>query len=170
MNVDILMPLVTLSGVAVAAGYMLHAIGGSNHDKFDERQLIERGRGANLAMTVALCYLLGVYAGLSFELVDGEYAELFAVYGLVLVVMVSDCWCIFHDAYLEREQDVWSLALQNGLLGGGWLAIMLSRRDGDLYAWINGAFAFTYLCRSGMLVLRELTLRIRRRFREEDDG
>ena len=58
---DILMPVLTLSGVAVAAGYMLTALGNSTNDKFDERQLIERGRGANLSMNAAMMYLLGLY-------------------------------------------------------------------------------------------------------------
>ena len=66
MNSDILMPILTISGIAIAAGYLLNVLEKANEHKFDERQLIERGRGANLAMDTALVYLLGLYVGHAF--------------------------------------------------------------------------------------------------------
>lgn len=171
MNSDILMSVVTLSGIAVAVGCMLNAFGRSNKDKFDERQLIERGRGANLAMAVAMVYLLGLYAGLLLDWLPGEYATVFAVYGLVVVLMVDDFWCIFHDAYLMPEQDVWHVALTWGFVGGLWLVTALTqgRRWGTEYAWINGALALHNLSRCVMLLLRAYVLHIRDCLEEREE-
>ena len=171
MNSDILIPIVTLSGIAVAAGGLLNALGRSNEGKFDERQLIERGRGANLAMAVAMVYLLGLYAGLLLDWLPGEYAAVFAVYGLVVVLMVDDFWCIFHDAYLMPGQDVWHVALTWGFVGGLWLVTALTqgRRWGTEYAWINGALALYNLSRSVMLLLRAYVLHIRDCLEEREE-
>ena len=153
---DTLMPVLTLSGVAVAAGYMLTALGNANNDKFDERQLVERGRGANLAMSTALVYLLGLYMGHSFELFRTEHGAIFAVYGLIVMMMVFDAHCIFHDAFQQRGEKLGTRILSDGLLGVLWLATALRRG-----AWINGALALSWLSRSGMLLLRTLVLWIR---------
>ncbi|MBQ7231004.1 MAG: hypothetical protein IJX04_08940 [Oscillospiraceae bacterium] len=172
MNMDILVPVVTLSGIAVAVGCVLNGFARNNSDKFDERQLIERGRGANLAMAVAMVYMMGLYAGLLLDWLPGEYATVFAVYGLVVMLMVDDFWCIFHDAYLMPGQDVWHVALSWGLVGGLWLATAWTsgKRLGTEYAWINGGLALYNLSRSGMLLLRAYILHIRdcREERESD--
>lgn len=171
MNMDILVPVVTLSGIAVAAGGLLNALGRSNKDKFDERQLIERGRGANLAMAVAMVYLMGLYAGLLLDWLPGEYAAVFAMYGLVVMLMVDECWCIFHDAYLMPGQDVWHVALTWGFVGGLWLVTALTqgRRWGTEYAWINGALALYNLSRCVMLLLRAYVLHIRDCLEEREE-
>ena len=127
MNMDILVPVVTLTGIAVTVGCVLNGFARNNSDKFDERQLIERGRGANLAMAVAMVYLLGLYAGLLLDWLPGEYATVFAVYGLVVMLMVDDFWCIFHDAYLMPGQDVWHVALTWGFVGCLWLVTAMTR-------------------------------------------
>ena len=159
---DSLMPALTLSGVAVAAGYMLTALGNATNDKFDERQLIERGRGANLAMSTALVYLLGLYVGHTFELFRTEHGAIFAVYGLIVMMMVFDAHCIFHDAFQQRGEKLGTRILSDGLLGVLWLATALRRGAWNMEgAWINGALALSWLSRSGMLLLRTLVLWIR---------
>ena len=167
MNTDILMPILTISGIAVAAGYLLNVLEKANEHKFDERQLIERGRGANLSMNTALMYLLGLYMGYAFDLLRPEYWSIFAVYGLIVMMMVFDAHCIFHDAFQQRGEKLGTRILSDGLLGVLWLAIAL--RKG---AWISGALALSWLSRSGMLLLRAYILHIRdcREEREEDDG
>ena len=159
---DILMPVLTLSGVAVAAGYMLTALGNATNDKFDERQLIERGRGANLSMNAALMYLLGLYMGYAFDLLRPEYWSIFAVYGLIVMMMVFDAHCIFHDAFQQRGEKLGTRILSDGLLGVLWLVTALQKAPWDPEtAWINGAFALFWLSRSVMLLLRTLVLWIR---------
>ena len=170
---DTLMPVLTLSGVAVAAGYMLTALGNANNDKFDERQLVERGRGANLAMSTALVYLLGLYMGHSFELFRTEHGAIFAVYGLIVMMMVFDAHCIFHDAFQQRGEKLGTRILSDGLFGVLWLATALRRGAWDMEgACINGALALFWLSRIGMLLLRAYILHIRdcREEREEADG
>ena len=159
---DILMPVLTLSGVAVAAGYMLTALGNSTNDKFDERQLIERGRGANLSMNAAMMYLLGLYLGYAFDLLRPEHWSIFEVYGLIVMMMVFDAHCIFHDAFQQRGEKLGTRILSDGLLGVLWLATALRRGAWDIEgAWINGALALSWLSRSGMLLLRTVVLWIR---------
>ena len=159
---DILMPVLTLSGVAVAAGYMLTALGNATNDKFDERQLIERGRGANLSMNAALMYLLGLYMGYEFDLLRPEHWSIFAVYGLIVMMMVFDAHCIFHDAFQQRGEKLGTRILSDGLLGVLWLATALRRGAWNMEgAWINGALALSWLSRSGMLLLRTVVLWIR---------
>ena len=159
---DILMPVLTLSGVAVAAGYMLTALGNATNDKFDERQLIERGRGANLSMNAAMMYLLGLYMGYAFDLLRPEYWSISAVYGLIVMMMVFNAHCIFHDAFLQRGEKLGTRILSDGFLGALWLVTALQKAPWDPgTAWINGAFALCWLSRSGMLLLRTLVLWIR---------
>ena len=159
---DILMPVLTLSGVAVAAGYMLTALGNATNDKFDERQLIERGRGANLSMNAALMYLLGLYMGYEFDLLRPEHWSIFAVYGLIVMMMVFDAHCIFHDAFQQRGEKLGTRILSDGFLGVLWLVTALQKAPWDPEgAWINGALALSWLSRSGMLLLRTVVLWIR---------
>lgn len=160
MNLDILGPILTLSAIAIGAGLLLSQF--SDNDKFDERQLIERGRGANLAMSTALVYLLGLYMGHSFELFRTEHGAIFAVYGLIVMMMVFDAHCIFHDAFQQRGEKLGTRILSDGLFGVLWLVTALQKAPWDQEtAWINGAFALFWLSRSVMLLLRTLVLWIR---------
>ena len=127
MNTDILMPILAISGIAVAAGYLLNVLEKAVAHKFDERQLIERGRGANLSMNAALMYLLGLYMGHAFDLLQPEHWSIFAVYGLIVMMMVFDAHCIFHDAFQQRGEKLGTRILSDGLLGVLWLAIALRR-------------------------------------------
>ena len=166
---DILMPVLTLSGIAVAAGYMLNMLGKASEGKFDERQLIERGKGANLAMSTALMYLVGLCTGHVFNLLRPEHWAVFAVYGLVVTVMVSDAYCIFHDAYLGRGEWPGARVLSDGLIGVIWLVMALRRDAWDMEnAWIYGAVGLSWLSRSGMLLLRAVILWIQDRSTEKD--
>lgn len=162
MNSDILMPILTISGIAIAAGYLLNVLEKANEHKFDERQLIERGRGANLAMDTALVYLLGLYVGHAFELFRPEHWSIFAVYGLIVMMMVFDAHCIFHDAFQQRGEKLGMRILSDGLFGVLWLVTALHKAAWDSEtAWINGAFALCWLSRSVMLLLRTFVLWIR---------
>ena len=173
MNTDILMPILTISGIAVAAGYLLNVLEKANEHKFDERQLIERGRGANLSMNTALMYLLGLYMGYAFDLLRPEYWSIFAVYGLIVMMMVFDAHCIFHDAFQQRGEKLGTRILSDGFLGALLLVTALQKAPWDPEtAWINGAFALFWLSRSGMLLLRTVVLYIQdqRTAKEESDG
>ena len=173
MNTDILMPILTISGIAVAAGYLLNVLEKANEHKFDERQLIERGRGANLSMNTALMYLLGLYMGYAFDLLRPEYWSIFAVYGLIVMMMVFDAHCIFHDAFQQRGEKLGTRILSDGFLGALLLVTALQKAPWDPEtAWINGAFALFWLSRSGMLLLRTVVLYIQdqRAAKEEADG
>ena len=162
MNTDILMPILTISGIAIAAGYLLNVLEKAVAHKFDERQLIERGRGANLAMSTAMVYLLGLYMGHAFDLLRPEHWSIFAVYGLIVMIMVFDAHCIFHDAFQQRGEKLGTRILSDGFLGVLWLVTALQKAPWDPEtAWINGAFALCWLSRSGMLLLRTFVLWIR---------
>ena len=150
-----LMPVLTLSGISIAAGYLLNVLEKAIAHKFDERQLIERGRGANLAMSTAMMYLLGLYMGYAFDLLRPEHWSIFAVYGLIVMIMVFDAHCIFHDAFQQRGEKLGTRILSDGFLGVLWLVTALQKAPWDPEtAWINGAFALCWLSRSGMLLLR----------------
>ena len=167
MILDILAPILTLSAIAIGAGIMLNEF--NNDLKYDERQLIERGKGANLAMLVAVCYLLGIYVGHAFDLLRVEYMAVFAVYGLTATLMVYNGYCIFHDAFLNQEQELGPTVLHNGLIGALWLAMSFMKSSWDPQdAWISGALGLTYLFQCAMLLLRALILRIQDRRAEKE--
>lgn len=172
MNLEIVLPVITISCIAIAVGCILKAFGKINDGKFDERQLIERGRGANLAMDVALVYMLGLYSGLSFDLLPQEHMIVFAIYGLTLTIMVFHGYCIFHDAYLNREQGLTAAVWQNGMIGALWLCMTILRRErwGSTYEWIFISFAMVYLFQSMMLLLRAIVLHIRDRMEELENA
>ena len=173
MNTDILMPILTISGIAVAAGYLLNVLEKANEHKFDERQLIERGRGANLSMNAAMMYLLGLYMGYAFDLLRPEYWSIFAVYGLIVMMMVFDAHCIFHDAFQQQGEKLGTRILSDGFLGALLLVTALQKAPwAPETAWINGAFALFWLSKSVMLLLRTVVLYIQdqRTAKEEADG
>ena len=168
MNSDLWIPIVTISGISIASGFLLSILGKRNDERFDERQLIERGRSANLAMWVGMTYMLCLYMGLAFDLIRMEDMTIFAIYGLCVTMLVFGGSCIFHDAYLNREQSFVVEVLRNGILGVIWLVLTLPRREwfGAEFLWINAALALTYLLQAAMLLLHGLICWFRDR-REE---
>ncbi len=173
MNLNILLSIVTLSGVAIGLGIFLTEFLKSDEGKFDERQLIEQGRGANLSMNIGISYLLGLFVGCSFDLIQPAYLPVVAVYGLTVMMIVYHGYCIFHDDYLNREQEWRKEVLRKLRLGGIWVAIaFFTSKQGDDDAWIDGAIALSWLSEGMMILLRELVLRIRdrRAAKDECDG
>lgn len=170
MVLDIILPILTISGIAIGAGIMLSEFGKADYDKFDERQLIEQGRGADIAMRTSLLYLLGLYVGDDLDLIHSEYIAIFAVYGLLVSAMVYHGYCIFNDAFLRRGQRPGREALRHGSVGAAWLVMALygGTREPD-YAWIRGALSLASLSVAVMLLMRELMLRVQDR-RAEKDG
>ena len=59
MKHEVLLSILTISGISLGLGILFSACTKGKLEKYDERQLIERGRGANLSMNVAFFYLLG---------------------------------------------------------------------------------------------------------------
>ena len=157
MNPDILIPILTLSAISVGAGVLLDHFG--NSDKYDERQLVERGRAAGLAMNIAISYLIGIFAGLALGVLPVEYMEVFAVYGLTVTLLAHTGYCIFHDAHLTEEQDAVLEGLKYGALGGVCLVLVVFNHRG--IEWIQLALALDYVGTAVMLLLRALILRLR---------
>ena len=173
MIMDILIPILTLSTIAISVGILMTEFGKTHDDKFDERQLIERGRAANLAMTSAIVYLFGIFAGHVFELLRMEYIAIFAVYGLTVMLLVHSGYCIIHDAYLSSEQELGPEVVRNMLFGVLWMGMIFLSGAADPHGnWIRGALALDYLGIGIMLLLRELIVRMqdRRTEKEYADG
>ena len=168
MNPDILIPILTLSGIAIGAGLLLRWF--DANDKYDERQLVERGKAAGLAMNTAIVYLLGLFAGHAFDLLHAEYMAVFAVWGLVVTMLVHTGYCIFHDAHLTAEQDALPEALKSGALGCVWLALSSMFNYGGDVDWIDLALALDNLGTAAMLVIYALVLRIQDRRTEKEDA
>lgn len=169
MNADILIPILTLSAIAIGAGLLLNRF--NTNDKYDERQLIERGRAAGLAMNTAIVYLLGIFAGHTFDLLPTEYMAVFAVYGLVVTMLVHSGYCIFHDAHLTAEEEPLPEALKSGFFGVVWLAMALFNYGGGI-DWIDLGLALDYLGTAAMLLIYALILHIQdyRAAKEDADG
>lgn len=169
MNMEILGPILTLSAIAIGAGIMLNEFG--NDDKYDERQLIERGKAAGLAMNTAIVYLLGIFGGKALGLLRTEYMEVFAIWGLVVTMLVQTGYCIFHDAYLTAEKEALFEAPKYGALGGLLLAMALFNNRGGI-DWVILALAVEDLGGAAMLLIYALVLHIRdrRSAKENADG
>ena len=173
MKHEILLSILTISGISIGLGILFSACVKGTLEKYDERQLIERGRGANLSMNVAFFYLLGLFAGCGFDLIRPEYMTIYAIFGLVVTILTHDAYCIFHDAYLPQGRDTVKEIATYLFFGILWIVAMLTNRwrtGEDML--INGAFALTWLSRGVMLLIRVLMVGIRNRFSEkdEDDG
>ena len=173
MKHEILLSILTISGISIGLGILLSACVKGTLEKYDERQLIERGRGANLSMNVAFFYLLGLFAGCGFDLILPEYLTVYAIFGLVVTLLTHDAYCIFHDAYLPRGRDTVKEIATYLFFGILWIVAMLTNRwrtGEDML--INGAFALTWLSRGVMLLIRGRGGGIQNRFseKEEDDG
>lgn len=171
MNRDILMPILTIGGIAIVLGVSCTKVRSRDDRNYDERQLIERGRGANLAMLTAFSYLLALYGAERFHLIRIEYMGIFSLYGLALTMVIYDGYCIFHDAYLHRGRGLGEALLNSGLLGAIWLgsAWFNSLRNPEA-AWIDAALALGLLAEIVMLLLRTLILRIQDRRAEGENG
>ena len=173
MKHEILLSVLTISGIAVGSGILFSACEKGSLDKYDERQLIERGRGANLSMNVAFFYLLGLVAGCGFDLIQPEYLLVYGIFGLVVTMLTHDGYCIFHDAYLPQGRGLTKEIASYLFFGIMWIVVTLTnRRLTDVDMLINGAFALTWLSRGVMLLLRAIMVGLRKRFseKEEDDG
>ena len=173
MNLNILLSIVTISGVAIGLGIFLTEFLKSDEGKFDERQLIERGRGANLSMNVAFFYLLGLVAGCGFDLIQPEYLLVYGIFGLVVTMLTHDGYCIFHDAYLPQGRGLTKEIATNLFFGILWIVVTLMNRRltaEDILS--NGAFMLAWLSRGVMLLIRAVMVGIRNRLseKEEDDG
>ena len=173
MKHEILLSILTISGISIGLGILFSACVKGTLEKYDERQMIERGRGANLSMNVAFFYLLGLFAGCGFDLIRPEYLTVYAIFGLVVTILTHDAYCIFHDAYLPQGRDTGKEIATNLFLGILWIVVTLTnrRRTGEDML-INGAFALTWLSRGVMLLIRAMVVGLQNRLseKEEDDG
>ena len=173
MKHEVLLSILTISGIAVGSGILFSACEKGTRDKYDERQLIERGRGANLSMNVAFFYLLGLVAGCGFDLIQSEYLLVYGIFGLVVTMLTHDGYCIFHDAYLPQGRGLTKEIASYLFFGIMWIVVTLMNRwltDVDML--INGAFALTWLSRGVMLLVRAMVVGLQNRLseKEEDDG
>ena len=173
MKHEVLLSILTISGIAVGSGILFSACVKGTLDKYDERQLIERGRGANLSMNVAFFYLLGLVAGYGFDLIQPEYLLVYGIFGLIVTMLTHDGYCIFHDAYLPQGRGLAKEIASYLFFGIMWIVVTLTNRwltDVDML--INGAFALTWLSRGLMLLIRAIIVGLRNRLseKEEDDG
>lgn len=173
MKHEILLSVLTISGIAVGSGILFSACTKGMLEKYDERQLIERGRGANLSMNVAFFYLLGLVAGCGFDLIQQEYLLVYGIFGLVVTMLTHDGYCIFHDAYLPQGRGLTKEIASYLFFGIMWIVVTLTKRwltDVDML--INGAFALTWLSRGMMLLIRAMVVGLQNRLseKEEDDG
>ena len=173
MKHEVLLSILTISGIAVGSGILFSACEKGTLEKYDERQLIERGRGANLSMNVAFFYLLGLVAGCGFDLIQPEYLLVYGIFGLVVTMLTHDGYCIFHDAYLPQGRGLAKEIASYLFFGIMWIVVTLTnRRLTDVDMLINGAFALTWLSRGVMLLIRAMVVGLQNRLseKEEDDG
>ena len=173
MKHEILLSILTISGISIGLGILFSTCEKGTLEKYDERQLIERGRGANLSMNVAFFYLLGLFAGCGFDLIRSEFLPIYAIFGLVITILTHDAYCIFHDAYLPQGRDTVKEIATYLFFGILWIVAMLTNRwrtGEDML--INGAFALTWLSRGLMLLVRAIIVGLQNRLseKEEDDG
>lgn len=166
MNEKLLISIVVLSVISVGLAYLAGRFGRKNNDGYDERQLIERGRGAELAMMTVLVYLFLFYAGLEFEWLDVVSLDKIAVWGLVLVTTIFNAYVIFHDAYLRQGEEARSEIFRDIVVGLIWVA--MARNFNGEWSWVQLWIAFDYLSEGLMLLTRALYHKFQER--EEDDG
>ena len=173
MKHEVLLSILTISGIAVGSGILFSACEKGTLEKYDERQMIERGRGASLSMNVAFFYLLGLFAGCGVDLIQPEYLSVYAIFGLVVTILTHDAYCIFHDAYLPQGRGLVKEIASYLFFGIMWIVVTLTNRwrtGEDML--INGAFALAWLSRGVMLLIRAIVVGLQNRLseKEEDDG
>ena len=173
MKHEVLLSILTISGISLGLGILFSACTKGMLEKYDERQLIERGRGANLSMNVAFFYLLGLFAGFGFDLIQPEYLPVYAIFGLVITILTHDVYCIFHDAYLPQGRGLVKEIASNLFVGILWIVVtLMNRRLTAEDILINGTFMLAWLSRGLMLLIRAMVVGLQNRLseKEEDDG
>lgn len=154
---------------SVGLAILLGGVGKSGADKFDERQMVERGKAAQLAMTTVMVYLLVLYAGSLFDWIAQEHLALMAIFGLILTELVHGAYCILHDAYLERGQEAAGVIAQRLALGSVWLLMGWFQWGRDaLSAWFDFALGIGYASDGVFLLVRGLMLRIEEKRDEKE--
>jgi uncharacterized membrane protein HdeD (DUF308 family) len=162
MKYEILNYLLPLAGVSLVLGLLLGWPSKHRTKQFDERQLIEQGKAARLAITVVVAYLLAFFVTLSFWEVPQELLLPLVVAGMMLAAMVDRAYCIFHDAAISNEKHPMTEGGLQVILGMVWFALAImtwprQQDSGAIQFMISIEFVFEGLC----LMIRFLYLRAR---------
>ena len=161
MKYEILKYLLPIAGVSLVLGLPLGLPSKRWSKMFDERQLIEQGKAAKLAVAVVLVYLLSFYAALSFYEIPQDLLLPLVIAGMTLAVMVYRGYCIFHDAAVPNEKNPMTEGVSRAGLGMFWLIIAFDSLDWHPeVAAIQCLLAIAEIFEGSCLMLRFLYLRL----------
>ena len=102
MKHEVLLSVLTISGISLGLGILFSACVKGTLDKYDERQLIERGRGANLSMLThdGYCIFHDAYLPQGRGLVKEIATYLF--FGILwIVAMLTNRWRTGEDMLIN---------------------------------------------------------------------
>ena len=161
MKYEILKYLLPIAGVSLVLGLPLGWPSKRWRKMFDERQLIEKGKAAKLAVAVAVTYLFALFVTLSFWEVPQEVLLPLVVAGMMLAAMVDRVYCIFHDAAISNDKHPMTEGGLQLVLGMLWFVIAINtwprQQDfGAIQFMISAEFVMEGTC----LMLRFLYLRL----------
>lgn len=168
MGTDILKYILILTLLALGAGAVLSWPSGKSK-RYDERQLAERGRAAQLAMSTGIFYLIFTYGGIELNLLPWENLMHLTLFGLVLVEMVFTAWCVFRDAYLGTEQNGMLETMASCGLGLLWFLMAWANWDrGPTVALIDLFLGCSYVSTGLFLLIRAAFLWVTSRMENEE--
>lgn len=169
MTMELFRNLLLLGAAGLGVGLLLGWPTAKEGKFYDERQRMEQGRAANIAMNTALAYLMIAYVALLLEWLPEEHLSVAMVFGLVLTMVVYRTYLIFRDVYLGQFSDPFASAGVALVFGMIWLMIARSRwNNGESFVWLNLMLCFSYTADALALFTRALYVRIRDRNEEEE--
>ena len=169
MNKEILISLLLLTAMSMVSGVLVSPHPVRGRPKFDERQMIEQGKAAQLSMNTGLSYLLFADVAFTFDLIRMENMMIVMVFGLLLITMIYRGYCIFHDAYEDPEENSNFRTVMDLVCGIIWLAMAFSRlRFSAESFWINLILGISCAFEGVCLLTRKLYLGWKNQHTDED--
>ena len=169
MKYEIFKFLLPITAISLAVGLPLGWPSKRWSKMFDERQLIEQGKAAKLAVAVVLVYLLSFFSAISFYDIPQDLLLPLVIAGMTLAVMVDRGYCIFRDAAVPNEKNPMTEGASRAGMGMFWLFMAFDSLNWHPeVAAIQCLLAIAEIFEGSCLMIRSLYLRLQSRKEGEE--
>ena len=124
---------------------------GALYEKYDERQILVRGKGYKISFMTTIVFLL-LYGGVFYGISKDVIAPQFIIFLIAFIgILVYTVYCIFNDAYIQIGQNPrkWICLVAFVIIGNAYCALRTSDRgltDNGLATsfMLNGMIAIVF--------------------------
>ena len=104
-SIWLLVMMIALSGAVLVAVYWFVTKGTFDKAKYDERQLIEKGKGSTYALYTMIAYMLVLFLLDAAELLNRDMMTPMYMGAVTLGVIVGGVYSIWHECYFALNQN-----------------------------------------------------------------